>query len=359
MAFQRIRDSVLRNTRRLGDISGILERRKFQHLRAEFYAELWRTAAAEVGAELTQMDAGLTKIQRGDLATFVDRSELMLDDDLTTRIMADKALTFELFSSKGYRVPERCAYTMARLDDAEAFLTKHPQNVVVKPASGTGGGRGVTTGISTVASLHNASKHAAGFNPNLLVEEQLTGNSYRLLYLDGTFIDAVRRDAPMVVGDGQLTVRQLIAKENQRRRTERPITALSPLIVDKDCRNTLAQKDLNPNSRPLAGETIQVKTAVNENAAAQNHNVRDDIHPTAIEAGAKLVSDLGVRFAGVDLTSDDISAPLDKSNAFFNEINVNPGIHHHYLIGNLEKGAPVATLILEHLFLQRQGVMVL
>jgi cyanophycin synthetase len=231
---------------------------------------------------------------------------------------------------------------------------------VVKPADGTAGGHGVTTGISSTSALHAASWNAAGLhaaNSNLLVEEQLTGASFRLLYLDGEFIDAVRRDSPVVVGDGKSTIRQLVNAENTTRRTSRPISALSPLTIDQESRNTLAAQGKSPGSVPAAGETVRVKLAVNENASAQNHVVRNEVHEEIVRAGSQLVRELNIGLGGLDVTSHDISAPLAKGDTIFNEINVPPGIHHHYLVANPEDGADVASIVLERMFSTHRGVI--
>jgi cyanophycin synthetase len=348
-----------RNSRRLADLPGALERRRFKALRQEFYGELWRAAAARLGGDYVDHGGELVEIRLGDRATFLRHSDVALDSALTIEVMADKALTYELFTRSGHPTPDHLVFDLSRLDEAEGFLRGRTEPVVVKPASGTGGGRGVTTGVATSAQFRRAARHAAGFNAKLLVEEQLTGACYRLTYLDGEFVDAVRRDPPTVVGDGRSTIRDLMRRENLRRRHERPLSAMSPLIVDGDCRNTLSRQGLSPAHRPGAGVRVVVKTAVNENSSRENHSVPAEIHPTILAAGAGLVRDLGVRFAGLDLMSDDASQPYGQGRSFFTEINVNPGVHHHYLISDRTVGVDVAGRILQHQFSRNAGVMTL
>jgi D-alanine-D-alanine ligase-like ATP-grasp enzyme len=354
----RLPPQVIRGAMKLRDLRAVLQHRRFRPLRDEFYDGLWREAAAAVGAECMPVAHGLRRIARGACVTFVRRSELMLDAALTDAIFADKAMTYRLMAGKGLDVPGHRVFSLSTMADAEAFLEAAEGPVVVKPASGTGGGRGVTTGIATREALRQAARHAAGFDPTLLVEETLAGASYRLLYLDGELIDAVRRDPPVVVGDGERTVRELVAEENERRMTERPLTALSPLVLDHDAANHLAGAGHAPDSRPAAGDVVEVKGAINENAAAQNHSVRTSIHPEVVRAGGRLVSDLGVRFAGLDMMAVDETAPPD-GGCRFTEINVQPGIHHHYLIARRQDGVRVAERVLEHIFTHRTGVMIL
>ena len=347
----------LRNRRRFTDVFGILERRRFRSIRNRFYDQLWRDAARDVGAEITSSPGGLKQISRGNLRTFVDNSEIMLDSAITSRLLLNKAVTFDMLAAKGLRVPRRQKFGMDSLERAVAFLRENGGPVVVKPADGTGCGHGVTTWIADRYGLVKAARHAAAFHNELLVEEQLVGSSYRLLYLDGECIDAVRRASPVVTGDGRSNIRQLISAENGRRRLGETITALSPLMIDLECRNTLSARDLSPADIPTEGKEVMVKLAVNENGAAQNHLVRDKVHPEIIETGSRIVREFGIAFAGLDVTAIDISRPLSEEGTIFNEINAGPGIHHHYLVSDRSRIAHVAPRILEHLFSTRRGVI--
>ena len=216
----------LRSKRRALGYQAGLARRRLRGVRKEFYDELWLRAADSIGGTVQKRPNGLTQISRDGLATFVHQSDLMLDSEVMLRMMANKALTFELMSAKKIRTPHFVRFGLSELSDAETFLNSQDgKPIVIKPADGTGGGRGVITGIRSVQELESAARHAAGFYPVLLAEEQLTGASYRLMYFNGQYIDAVRRDSPEVMGDGSSTIRQLVKAENTKRLEQKPITA--------------------------------------------------------------------------------------------------------------------------------------
>ena len=347
----------LRNKRRVLSYQAGMARRRLRGVRNTFYQNLWAEAAASIGATCQERPNGLLQISTVTTATFVSQSDLMLDSELTLRIMANKALTYELMAKQDIRLPRHIAFDLDSLDRAVAFLEEQSGPVVIKPADGTGGGRGVTTGVSTKAALMAAARHAAGFNTRLLAEEQLSGSSFRLLYFDGAFLDAVRRDSPTVTGNGRATIAKLVKQENATRQSIDDITALSPLLIDQEARNTLAAQSIDARHIPEEGEEVRVKLAVNENASAQNHIVRDDVNPEIVEAGARLVKAFGIKFAGLDVTADDIAASVSDPRVIFNEINVNPGIHHHYLVANPEQSADVASKLLESMFRTRQGTI--
>ncbi len=335
--------------RRLGDLPAALQRRRIEPVRQAFYDSLWADAAAALGAVALPGPAGLTRIARGDRATFVRQSDLALDSQITLDLVGDKAFCYRVFAARGLPVPRHLAFVRDDLTAAEAFLRGAAGPVVVKPRAGTGGGRGVTTGITSARQLRRAAGYAAGYGPGLLLEDQLPGASFRLLFVDGRFVDAVRREAPRLAGDGQHTLRQLVAAENRRRRTG-PVTALSPLRVDGDMKNRLAQLGLAPGSRLARGESIAVKGAVNENGHLQNHPAGDAVHPDILAALSRLVTDMGVRCAGVDILGDDLTRPMAETGAVLHEVNANPGLHHHVLTARPDRRVPVAQLLLAHMF---------
>ena len=346
-----------RQKRRVVNLPAGLARRRLKPVRAKFYSDLWLAAAEDIGGELSIAPNGLTQIRKGDRATFLRQSNLMLDSEIILIVFAIKALHYDLMVRKSLRLPAFQRFTIETLKEAEAFLEAQPGPIVVKPADGTGGGHGVVTGITTPDKLRLAAQHAAGFNPVLLAEQQLTGACFRLVYMNGEFLDAVRRDSPSVTGDGTSTIAKLIKTENKSRENLDQIKALSPLILDQESQNTLSANGHSPKTVPESGEEVRVKLAVNENAAAQNHIVRASVHPEIVDMGARLVSDFGLKFAGLDVTSGDISAPLLNGNTYFNEINVNPGIHHHYLVANPDQSANLAPTLLDRMFTNETGTL--
>jgi len=343
--------------RLLTDVRHVYLQMRFERLREAFYERLWRDAAAAIGARCGPTRYGLLRIERGGFATFVRQSEVMLDDPMTLEVIGNKALTYQLLAENGVNVARHTVYTMRDLAPAEILMQQTRGPVVVKPVGGTGGGRGVTTGITTTRELRKASRRASRFDRHLLIEPQQQGHNYRLLYLNGRLIDAIRRDPPVLCGDGSSSIRALVRLANKFRLTADTTTALSPLKIDNDSINWLRSEDLTPRSRPAKGELVQIKRAINENSAAQNHNVLAEVHPATAELSARVIGNLGLRFVGLDIICRDISAPLEAQNGYISEINTQPGIHHHYLVAEPEKRVPVAELLLDEMFGAAQGVM--
>lgn len=342
---------------RFADVPGMLRYLKFRELRNRYYDTFWPEIAPRIGAWAEPWDDGYWRISKGGRTAIVKQYSVMLDSQVLLNLMGNKALTLSLLHEKGYPIPAFHRFSLTKTGEAETFLQSLGRLVVVKPMSGTGGGQGVTTGIRTVQELRRAAKFASRFDTDLLIEEQLEGHSYRLLYLNGRYIDAVRRDPPIVTGDGRSTIKQLIAAETAKRLADWPVTALSPLQADADCANFLASHGLSFSSVPKSSDKVAVKRAVNENSCSQNHCVRDDVHRDTIALGSRITKQLGVQLAGIDIICSDISKPLAETGGRIGEINTTPGLHHHYLIAEPPKGTPVAEILLDYMFSTGEGTM--
>ncbi len=354
--LQQIGRAAFRGVRVL-DVPAVVEHLRFAALRRSYYDRFWMAAAERAGAKCEKWDFGYHRLSRDGMTAIVRLSDVRLDDHLTLDLMGNKALTFELLAEQGFGVPRHVRFKLNTLRQAQSLMNETGRPIVVKPASGSGGGNGVTTGITGRGGLWRAAWLASQYDAELIAEEQIAGHSYRLLYLDGVLIDAIRRDPPRVIGDGRSTIRALAAAENRRRLAQRPFTALSPLRLDRDALNYLKAQRLSPRSRPAKGCSIVIKRAVNQNAATDNHVITALVHSSTVAACSRLVNNLGVRLAGIDILARDIAEPLTRENGLIGEINTTPGLHHHDLVAHRGDGRSIAAGIIEHLFATRSGVV--
>lgn len=323
---------------------------QFEPVRGAFFDKYWREVAVEIGADIEPVGYDFYRLQKKRKTTFVRRGEVMLDDHLTLNIAGNKPLVHRLLREEGFVTPDFLEYDLFSLHLAHAFMAKAPGNYVVKPANGTAGGRGISCKVNTWGRLVQASHHAAVFTTNrkLLIEKECFGTNYRLLYLNGQFIDAIRRESPTVTGDGQSSLKELVHKVNQSRIAT--ASALSPLVLDLDARYALSDGGLSPGYVPREFECVRVKTTSNQYGKHENTSVKREIHPSIIEYGRKVSRVIEVVFAGVDMMLEDHRVPLARSGCVINEINTTPGLHHHCLIANPEAETRVSTCIMNHIF---------
>jgi D-alanine-D-alanine ligase-like ATP-grasp enzyme len=217
----------------------------------------------------------------------------------------------------------------------------------VKPARDSGAGHGVTTGITDRNSLARAAALAASYGEALLIEQQIAGANYRLLYLDGTLLDAVLRKPPTVIGDGRATMRTLVDRANELRLAQGASNAQFLLTTDLDMRRTLEAQKLSFRSVPALGAVVVLKTVINENGGIDNETVTESICESIIADGARATVAVGSRLAGVDVITPDPTIPLADSGGVICELNTTPGLYYHY--HKADGSTAVAVPILERL----------
>ncbi len=312
-----------------------------------FHREVWRTAAARLGGEIRELPGDFLEVRHGQRFTRIKKWWVMLDDPVTLSLAGNKPAVHALLMKEGLPVPAHLTYSIDQIERAWDFLRGQGEPCVVKPASDTGGGHGVTTGVETSWQLARASALAATLGHELLIERQIEGDNYRLLYLDGVLIDALRRGGPTVIGDGRSSIGELIRRENKERACGRR-AVLGPITIDLDCRSTLRRVGLSLRSVPAADQTVRVKMAINEGSERDNQTVLGQIGASLAQQGARAAAIVGARLAGVDVITKDPTLPIEASGAII-EVNTTPGIRFHYLVWNQEQRVEVAVPIMRYL----------
>jgi len=317
--------------------------------RAKFYRQLWENAANNLGYQYIDLGYGFWCL-KSDSGQYLkgNVNGIELDTNISVVFAGNKPLTHKFVNDvEGYLSPQYCEYDIDSIQKAHDFLKTSQGPCVVKPAQGTGAGNGVTMGVSHYKSLKRATINASTYSTNLLIEQTVTGKSFRILILNNQYINAIRRDPPQVIGDGKSSISALIQNENQRRKNADKIISLFPITIDQECLNTLKSNALSLKSVPKLNQTIVVKYVVNQNAAEQNVDITDQVHPDIIATAIEASRRLGLGLAGIDVLTTDISIPLAKSGGVINEINSNPGLHHHYLVSKA-KDINIAENIIQH-----------
>jgi cyanophycin synthetase len=181
-----------------------------------------------------------------------------------------------------------------------------------------------------------------------LIEEQVEGCNYRLLYLDGELLDVVKREPPSVVADGISTVLQLVQRVNQERlEASSNVISHAQLTLDQDMQTTLARQGLSFRSVPPRGTVVRLKTVINENSAQENVGAGEELCPALLEEAAQAVRLSGLRLAGLDIITADPSRSLRDSGGVILEVNSPPGYFWHY--HKREGSFPVALHVLRAL----------
>jgi D-alanine-D-alanine ligase-like ATP-grasp enzyme len=312
------------------------------------YELIWRDAADALGAELVDEGEGTFSVHRDGRTVAVRNLVTPIDDRATIDYSLDKPAVAAELAKRGIPVPVNLEFRARELSRARRFLAEHRGPCVVKPAGGFAG-LGVTCGVRTQGDLFRATLAAAAYDARLIVERQVPGEVYRLLFLDGVLLDVVRRRPAQVTGDGSSTVLALIAAENRRRVEARGFAGLTLIRPDLDCILALRAAGLGPRQIPADGVRFAVRTANGDGGAADTESV-DPVQCEAIVRDAAAACEVvGARLAGVDVATSDLGLDLRTAGGAVIEVNVPPGLHFHYLVADRSRATPVAVPILRRL----------
>jgi cyanophycin synthetase len=319
--------------------------RSFSSKRAAFYARIWNEAAKVIGASCVEIGGGVQEVGIEGRRTRVYGRYTEIDDPVTLQVAENKAVVLSMLRREGISVPRFVECDIQDIECAKGFVRKIDKKCVVKPANGTAGGVGVTTGVEGTWDLLKAAALASVFDRRILVEELIRGDVYRLLYLHGELLDAVVRKPPTVTGDGKLSIRALVKQENALRLEKGSERAHCRLKIDMDMLKCLREQNLSLASVPREGEVVRVKTVVNENRGRENESATEALSKSIIIEGARAANVTGVKMAGVDIITCDPTVALSESGGAVIEVNAVPGYYYHYM--KVGEPFPVAIYVLK------------
>ena len=262
-------------------------------------------------------------------------------------IAQDKELTKNLLTAAGVSVP--IGEVVTSTDDAWRAAQKIGGPIVLKPKDGNQG-KGVVANIQTEEEVRAGFEVTQAFGRETIVERYLSGADYRLLVVGNRLSAAARREPAQVIGDGKLTVAELVEKENQNPlRGDGHATALTKIRFDDVALAHLASNGLSPQYVPKIGERILLRSNANLSTGGTATDVTDDVHPDIAASAIAAAQMIGLDIAGVDILCESIYKPLEQQGGGIVEVNAAPGLRMH-LKPSYGKGRPVGEDIINMMF---------
>ncbi|MDP3965403.1 MAG: cyanophycin synthetase [bacterium] len=204
--------------------------------------------------------------------------------------------------------------------------------VIVKPNSGSQG--------VGVALVHNEREFVRAMklifknDKVALVQKPVHGRDYRVVVLDKNIISAYERIPLNVVGDGRLTIRQLLSKKARAFAASSRDTNIN--MKDPRIANKLRQQKLNMRSVPRRGEHVFLLDNANLSSGGDSIDVTSVIHPEFKRLAINLTRDMGLRLCGVDLMIQGTISEKPKKYWVL-EINAAPGLDHYVKTGKTQE----------------------
>nr|WP_239579981.1 cyanophycin synthetase [Microlunatus panaciterrae] len=251
-------------------------------------------------------------------------------------IASNKELTLALLSAAGLPVPR--SQSVRTVEEAVRLATKIGYPVVVKPLDGNHG-RGV------ILNLHSADDVRAAFplaeqesrRGQVIVETFVTGRDYRCLVIDGRIAAIAERVPAHVVGDGTLTLRQLVEKTNaDPRRGVGHEKVLTRIKVDEAAIDLAAKQGYSLDDVVPADVMVKLTLTGNMSTGGISIDRTFEAHPENIEIAEEAARVVGLDIAGIDFIAPDITLPVRETGGGICEVNAAPGfrMHTHPTIGD-------------------------
>ena len=272
--------------------------------------------------EQSLVQLGYGKYQQRIQATVTGRTP-----HISVELASDKEETNKILGSLGLPVPRQILVTSQT--DALRAAHKLGGSVVLKPYNGNHG-RGITINISEDDDIRAAFDAAREHSRSVIVETYLAGDDHRLLVVNGELIAATRRTPGHVVGDGKMTVTELVDVVNSDpRRGVGHEKVLTKLKLDREAELMLERMGYTAESVPAKGEVVPLRSTANLSTGGTANDVTDIIHPDNRAMAERAVRAIGLDVGGVDFLTTNIAESYKSIGGGICEVNAAPGFRMH------------------------------
>lgn len=191
--------------------------------------------------------------------------------------------------------------------------------IVIKPINGTQG-KDVNVGIKTKKELNKIINNLKKYK-KLQVQEEIKGENYRILVVNNKIIDILQRETPYVIGDGKLTIQELIDNRNKKQLKDKKHTTylISETYIKEQGYDSLKLIP-NKNKKIYITNTIGYHNGSNIKRYPINK-----VHPDNLKMFLKTMRVLNCNISGIDYITSDLEKSYRKEGAI---IELNSGPHY-------------------------------
>ncbi|TMG39977.1 MAG: hypothetical protein E6H88_00695 [Chloroflexi bacterium] len=246
-------------------------------------------------------------------------------------IALDKDATAHVLKRCGYTVPTgRSFWYVGRLREARdiggayAYAQKLGLPVLLKPNDSSSDQH--VSVVYTRAQFYAAAREVFAASKKLLVQRIARGSDCSIVVLDDEVLMASEKTRPYVLGDGQSSIRKLIATSRRRSRAAGHPAELR--ADDVRVGRHLAHSRQTLETVPAVGQRVELLPCGNLGVGGDVRVVTDVLHPKLRALAIRVVGDMGLRLASVDLVLSQPSDALPKRCTVL-EVNSAPGLDTH------------------------------
>lgn len=241
----------------------------------------------------------------------------------------NKACSQEILRRLGYPVPHHLQLprhvSPAQLREA-ARIIGYP--CVVKPMDAALGA-GVSINIRDEVTLSEAAEKAAEVaRAGLLLEEHVPGDYHRLVVMEGALVRVTRCQPPQLIGDGQRSIRAILAEPSSDSSGPGAVLCDGPLpgLSDPMLRQLLAQ-GWTPDDVPGKGVRVVLRCDLKDRDDWVCQPMLEHVDPSLHRLAVGIARALGMANVGIDVLSPDITQPAVSRQLWVIEVNAIQRLH--------------------------------
>ncbi len=301
-----------------------------------------KKVALEIGAivlvEPEYELVGHITFKNGKKSVF-SHSKLDINGFGAANLVKDKAYSNFFLKQFGYKVPEgktffndnlRAKLTNLRnIDDGFNYAESMGFPVIVKPLNLSQGI--LVTKVYNQAEYYDVADKIFQIKSGLIVEKFYSGNDYRIVVLDNEVIVAYQRIPLFVVGNGISNVLDLLQQKQEKFISlgRKNGIKVDDFRIDKK----LKTQNLHWDSVIPHNQIVYLLDNANLSSGGEAVDFSETIHPDFQKLAINITKDIGLRLAGVDILTHDITMPMTDYTLI--EVNGSPGLDHYAASGKL------------------------
>ena len=289
---------------------------------------------------------GLIKFNSNEIKKYYNKNNIKIDPENKYLISGDKSIyypnhfntvkgiklsddkikTKKIIEKNGISTPKYYKWNNFFGDSYNMKnIKKLKKPIVIKPIYGTYG-INVHMDINSNKEAYDIIKKLLKENKNIIIEEQVRGNVYRILVFNDEIISVYKKEPPYVTGTGIHTLDDLITIKNIEKKS------LNGKFVKNIDKNIINEQGYSLNDIiPIDTKIILSNVANVNNGAEITLEDIDNIHPTNIEMFKKINKICKLNYNGIDFITYDLAIPYDDYG-YFLENNARAGIEGHYFL---------------------------